>query len=83
MREIRQSVVAIGTLPDLPSRPSGQLFHDGRLVDFDVRGTGFTYTYTPIEFAEGKSDPDPKTSDPRAGGSLLPSRLSGKGSRAQ
>ncbi len=61
MREIRQSVVAIGTLPDSPSRPSGQLYHDGRLVDFDVRGTGFIYTHTPIEFAEGKSDPDPKT----------------------
>lgn len=61
MQDIRQSVVAIGTLPDSPSRPGGQLFHDGRLVDFDVRGTGFIYTYTPIEFAQGKSDPDPKT----------------------
>ena len=61
LREIRQSVVAIGTLPDPASRPHGQLFHDGSLVDFDVRGTGFLYTYTPIEFAEGKSDPDPKT----------------------
>ena len=30
-------------------------------MDFDVRGTGFLYTYTPIEFAEGKSDPDPET----------------------
>ena len=61
MREIRQSVVGIGTLPDPPSRPHGQLFHDGSLVDFDLRGTGFLYEYTPIEFAEGKSDPDSKT----------------------
>ena len=61
MREIRQSVVAIGTLPDPPPRPSGQLFYDGSLVDFDVRGTGFIYAYTPMEFAAGRSDPDPKT----------------------
>ena len=61
LREIRQSVVAIGTLPDPPPLPTGQLFHDGRLVDFDVEGTGFIYGYTPIEFAESRSDPDPKT----------------------
>ena len=61
LREIRQSVVAIGTLPDPPPLAAGQLFHDGRLVDFDVKGTGFIYGYTPIEFAESRSDPDPKT----------------------
>ena len=61
MREIKQSIVAIGTMPDPPALPSGQLFYDSSLVDFTVRGTGFIYTYTPIEFAAGKSDPDPKT----------------------
>ena len=61
LKEIRQSVVAIGTLPDPPPLPLGQLFHDGRLVDFKVEGTGFIYSYTPLEFAKGKSDPDPKT----------------------
>lgn len=61
LRTIKQSVVAIGTLPDPPPRPGGQHYFDGQLVDFDLRGTGFIYAYTPLEFAEGKSDPDPKT----------------------
>ena len=61
MKEIRQSVVAIGTLPDPPPLQPGKLFHDGRLVDFKVEGTGFIYGYTPLEFAKGRSDPDPKT----------------------
>ena len=58
---MKQSVVAIGTLSDPPPLPSGQLFYDGSQVDFEVRGTGFRYSYTPIKFARGKSDPDPKT----------------------
>lgn len=45
LREIRRSVVAIGTLPDPPPLQLGQLFHDGRLVDFKVEGTGFIYGY--------------------------------------
>ena len=57
LREIKQSVVAIGTLADPPALPSDQLFYDGSQVDFEVRGTGFRYAYTPIEFAAGKSDP--------------------------
>ena len=61
LREIRQTVVATGTLQDPPPLPTGQLFHDGRLVDFDVEGTGFLHAYTPIEFAERKSDPDRKS----------------------
>ena len=60
LREIKQSVVAIGTLADPPALPSDQLFYDGSQVDFEVRGTGFRYAYTPIKFAV-KSDPDPKT----------------------
>ena len=61
LQEIRQSVVAIGTLVDPPPLPRGQLFYDGSQVNFEVRGTGFIYSYTPLAFAKGKSDPDPKT----------------------
>ena len=61
LREIRQSVVAIGTLPDPPPLPAGQLVQGGRAVDFRVKGTGFIYAYTPMDFAEVGSDPDPKT----------------------
>ena len=61
LREIKQSIVAIGTLSDPPALPSSQLFYDGGLVDFTVDGTGFIYAYTPIEFAAVKSNPDPKT----------------------
>ena len=34
--------------PIPPVRPNDQLFHDGSLVDFDVRGTGFIYGFMPI-----------------------------------
>lgn len=61
LQEVKQSVVAIGTLVDPPPLASGHLFYDGNQVDFEVRGTGFIYGFTPIEFAKGKSDPDPKT----------------------
>ncbi|MDE2796701.1 MAG: serine protease [Gemmatimonadota bacterium] len=46
---------------DPPPLPTGQLFYDGGQVNFEVRGTGFIYSYTPLEFAKGRSDPDPKT----------------------
>ena len=45
---------------DRPPLPTDQLFHDGRSLDFDVVATGFIHEYTPIEFAENRSDPDPK-----------------------
>ena len=52
LRGIRQSVVTSGNLPDPLPFPRGQPFYDGTLVDFDSKGTGFIYSYTPIEFAE-------------------------------
>ena len=61
LQEIRQAVVAVGTIVDPPPLPRGQLFYDGSQVNFEVRGTGFIYSHTPLAFAEGKSDPDPKT----------------------
>ena len=33
----------------------------GAEVDFEVEGTGFIYVHTPLEFAEGRSAPDPET----------------------
>ena len=53
--------MAIGRVPDASSPSNGQPYFDGTSVDFEVEGTGFLYAYTPIEFAERKSPPDPKT----------------------
>ena len=61
LQDIKRAVVAIGTLPNATSPSDDQLYYDGASVDFSVEGTGFLYSHTPLEFAEGKSAPDPKT----------------------
>ena len=59
--EVKRAIVAVGRLPDELSLSDAQGFWDGADVDFRVDGTGFVYVHTPIEFAEGKSEPDPET----------------------
>ena len=61
LQEVKKATVAIGQLSHIPSLPDNQLYYDGTELDLDIHSTGFIYTYTPIEFAEGNSDPDPKT----------------------
>ncbi len=61
LREIKQATVAIGTVAKAPRPPSDVPFYNGNLVDFELKGTGLIYAYTPMEFAPVKSPPDPKT----------------------
>lgn len=61
LKKVRKATVAIGTLSHVPSLPDNQLYYDGSDLGFNVQATGFLYAYTPLEFAEGKSEPDPKT----------------------
>ena len=59
---VKRATVAVGTLPDTAlALPGNQQYYRGNLVGFEVRGAGFIYAYTPFEFAESKSQPDPKT----------------------
>ena len=59
--EVKNAIVAIGKLPEEVSASVVEPYFDGAEVDFEVDGTGFIYVHTPIEFAEGKSEPDPET----------------------
>ena len=59
--EVKKAIVAIGKLPEEVSGAGAEPYFDGAVVDFEVEGTGFVYVHTPLEFAEGKSEPDPKT----------------------
>ena len=61
LKKVRKATVAIGTLSHVPSLPDNQLYYDGSDSGFNVQATGFIYACTPLEFAEGKSDPDSKT----------------------
>ena len=61
LSEVKKAIVAIGRLPEELSASNPQPFYDGTNVNFDVEATGFIYVHTPIEFAKGKSEPDPKT----------------------
>ena len=59
---IKRATVAIGTLPDtVLALPGNQQYYSGDLGGFEVHGAGFIYAYTPLAFAKGKSQPDPKT----------------------
>lgn len=59
--EVKRAIVAVGKLPNELPLSDAQGYWDGADVDFEVDGTGFVYVHTPIEFAEGKSEPDPET----------------------
>ena len=59
--DVKKAIVAIGKLPEKLSLSDPRPYYDGANVDFEVEGTGFIYVHTPIEFVEGKSEPDPDT----------------------
>lgn len=61
LQTIKKAVVAIGQVSSEVPSVNKRHQRDDVGATFDVRGTGFLYSYTPIEFAEGKSQPDPKT----------------------
>ena len=59
--EVKKAIVAVGKLPEEVCGSVTEQYFDGAEVDFEVKGTGFIYVHTPLEFAEGRSDPDPET----------------------
>ncbi len=61
LSKVKKAIVAIGKLPEGSSLSDPQPYYDGTNVDFDVEATGFIHVHAPIEFAEGKSEPDPET----------------------
>lgn len=61
LAEVRNAIVAIGKLPVELSLSDTRLHYDGADEDFEVKGTGFLYEHTPIEFVEHPSEPDGDT----------------------
>ena len=59
--EVKKAIVAVGKLPAEVCGSGAEQYFDGAEVDFEVKGTGFIYVHTPLEFAESRSDPDPET----------------------
>ena len=59
--EVKRATVAIGKIAEGEPLADARSYYDGTDLAFEVDATGFIYVHTPLEFAEGKSEPDPKT----------------------
>ena len=61
IQDAMKATVAIGSINNLSSQHSRMPYFDGETTEFNVEATGFIYSFTPFEFAENKSEPDPET----------------------